>query len=153
VLAQSSHLSLRQGSGLSDSRSQRTQSFRRSLITLFRSKLEAFLWDGIRKRCKKKKLKPSYESVKLPYYLAKVYLPDFVIQRPDGSTFYIEAKGYLRSSDRTKLLAIKEQGHDLRMIFSQDNKLTAKSKTRYSDWCKKNDIPYSINSVPIEWFE
>lgn len=40
---------------------------------------------------------------------------------------------------------------DLRMVFAKDNKMNKHSKTTYSTWAKKLDIPYSIGSIPQGW--
>jgi predicted nuclease of restriction endonuclease-like RecB superfamily len=107
---------------------------------------------------KKKKLKLEYETEKLPYVLPspiRRYIPDFIIRNPDGSVkMYIEVKGYFRPEDRTKMIAVKTNnpGIDIRMIFPQDNKLHAKTETRYSDWCKKHGFKYAIGHVPEDWF-
>lgn len=96
-----------------------------------------------------------YESKRLPYTLTRYYVPDFVCERPDGSIFYIEVKGYFRGSDRTKLRAVKEAhpNADVRLLFAYDNKISSKSKMRYSDWCKRYGFEYAIKEVPSKWFQ
>lgn len=66
---------------------------------------------------------------------------------------YIEVKGYLRPSDRTKLLAVLRDnpGIDLRLAFKVNNKISSDSETRYSDWCKKHNIPFCITVIPRDW--
>ena len=95
-----------------------------------------------------------YETKRLPYILKKNYLPDFIITKPDGSIIYIEVKGYFSSTDRVKLLAVKDLHPclDLRIVFDKDNKLSSKSDTRYSEWCDRNKIRYSVGKIPQEWF-
>ena len=102
-----------------------------------------------------KKVKIEYETARIPYTIRRYYVPDFICQRADGTTFYIEVKGYLRPGDRTKLLAVKEAVPtiDLKLIFAQDNKLYSGSKTRYSEWAMKNGFEYAIGHVPKEWFK
>ena len=77
------------------------------------------------------------------------YLPDFVIDK----TIVVECKGRLTAADRKKLLLVKKQhpGVDLRLLFQYDNKLSTKSKTRYSNWAEKNGIPYAVESIPRSW--
>jgi hypothetical protein len=101
------------------------------------------------------KINVSYETVALPYTVRKNYWPDFVCQRPDGSTFYLEVKGYFRAEDRVKLRAVKQEnpGIDVRLVFGANNKISSKSKMRYSDWCDKYGFPYCIKEVPQEWFQ
>lgn len=122
----------------------------------YRSKLEILMYQQIKRY--KKKTKVEYETVKLKYSVpvrARYYLPDFVCRRPDGSIFYIEIKGYLRSTDRTKTIRVREQNPeiDIRFVFSKDNTINKNSKTKYSDWCKANEFEYSIGSVPKHWFD
>lgn len=118
-----------------------------------KSKLEENFWRKLKGMTKRSKIKMEYETERIPYLLPKFYVPDFILTKPDGSKMYIEMKGYLRPSDRTKLLAVKKLNPhmDLRLIFGADNKLSKKSKTRYSEWATKNNIPYAINHVPKEW--
>jgi hypothetical protein len=76
------------------------------------------------------------------------YLPDFVV----GGT-RIECKGRLTAADRKKLLLVKKQNPklDLRLLFQFDNKLSTRSKTRYSAWAEKNGFKWAVGSVPREW--
>ena len=48
-----------------------------------------------------------YESEKIPYLLARHYIPDFIIQTKTGK-IYIECKGYLRPEHKAKLIAVKK---------------------------------------------
>jgi predicted nuclease of restriction endonuclease-like RecB superfamily len=116
----------------------------------FKSKLEIEIYKQLRK-CKTHEIR--YEKVKLPYILERQYIPDFICSGKNGM-FFIEVKGYLRPEDRSKMLAAIEAnpGLDLRLLFSKDNVLRKGSKTKYSDWCKKHNIPYAIGVVPKEWF-
>ncbi len=121
----------------------------------FRSQLEIKMYQQILKL--KRKTKVEYEAEKLRYTVPirpRYYLPDFRIRRVDGSVFYIEIKGYLRSTDRTKTLRVREAhpGIDIRFVFSKDNTLNKNSKTKYSDWCKANGFEYAIGNVPKHWF-
>lgn len=77
------------------------------------------------------------------------YTPDFFLE----NGVVLEVKGYFKTKDRKILKAMREQHPeiDLRAVFLYDNKLNKKSETRYSDWCKQNDIQYAIKKVPPEW--
>jgi len=98
--------------------------------------------------------KCAYETEKLPYTLHKRYIPDFVIEKPNGKKIYIEAKGYFRPADRTKILAVvRDNNIDLRLLFQQDNFLRKGSKTRYSDWARKHGIPFSVGEIPSNWLK
>jgi hypothetical protein len=79
------------------------------------------------------------------------YTPDFTI---NGTR--VEVKGRLTSRDRKTLNGVLRDnpGCKLYIIFGADNKLSKSSKTRYSDWAKKNKIEYSLKGiVPKEWIE
>lgn len=101
------------------------------------------------------KTKIQYETEKLDYTILKNYIPDFILTLRDGRKVYVEVKGYFRQPDRTKMLAVLKDnpGVDLRIVFEKNNKLNKKARMRYSDWCEKHNIPYSINSIPMEWFK
>lgn len=77
------------------------------------------------------------------------YTPDFFL----SNGVVIEAKGRFTGDDRKKLLAVRAEhpNLDVRLIFQRDNTLSKGSKTRYSEWCRKNDFMYSIKEVPEEW--
>ncbi len=96
-----------------------------------------------------------YESQVFPYTLKRRYIPDFEIIFSNSDRMYIEAKGYLRKEDRAKLLAVIRDNPfiDLRLLFNRDHTLSKGSRNRYSDWAKKNNIPYAIGEVPEEWLD
>ena len=121
--------------------------------TEYHSELEILILKQIEKTQRKTKI--SYETERLPYTLRRYYVPDFVCRRADGTTFYIEVKGYLRPSDRTKLLAVKEAFPeiDLKLVFAKDNKLNSKSKTRYTECAMKSGFDYAVGNVPKGWFK
>lgn len=101
-----------------------------------------------------KNRKVEYETVKLPYTLQRHYIPDFVCST-GGKHTYIEAKGYFRPEDRTKILAVlrEDNGIDIRLVFAVNNKLHRDSKMRYGDWCDKHNIPWCLaGNIPKEWF-
>tara|TARA_R110000803_G_scaffold62280_1_gene122543 strand:- start:80 stop:484 length:405 start_codon:yes stop_codon:yes gene_type:complete len=115
----------------------------------FRSKLEEWVWSFLPKR------RTEYETLRLPYSLHRNYVPDFIVHRRGAPDLIIEVKGYLSSDDRAKMIAVKRDNPtlDIRFIFSRDNYLNKRSKTKYSDWCIKNKFPYAVNRVPKEWME
>lgn len=123
----------------------------------FKSLLEVEHWKKLKKMAGKKPIKIEYETAKLPYTVVSHhnYHCDITVCFPDGHKRYIEIKGYLRPKDRTKLKLTKDQhlGIDLRIVFAKDNKLNAKSSTRYSTWARKLGIPYSVGSIPSNWLD
>jgi hypothetical protein len=69
---------------------------------------------------------------------------------------YVESKGNFTAADRKKMKLVVEQnpGLDIRMLFQRDNKLQRNSKTKYSDWCRKNGIDFAVSPtghVPEGW--
>lgn len=103
----------------------------------YRSKFE---WD-VAKVLKKRKVKASYEPETLNYTLELEYNPDW---KTGG--IYLEAKGKFNYIERRKILAVLKSnpGIDLRLIFMRNNKISSKSKTRYTDWCAKHGIKCSV---------
>jgi len=90
-----------------------------------------------------------YERDVLYYYVKRRYTGDFFI----FDDIIIEAKGYFKSADRTKMKLLKEQhpDKDFRLLFMADNKLSKKSNQYYSDWAKKNGFDYAIGEIPRSW--
>lgn len=95
-----------------------------------------------------------YESESLDYIVEKTYTPDFIVTLDNGRKIYLEAKGYWDAADRRKLKAVKTQHPDLdiRMIFQRDNKIHKNSNTKYSDYCSRHGIAYTVGEIPKEWF-
>lgn len=129
---------------------------KRSRAKVLPSGMKSKLEEDVASQLKKiKKIHYSYETDKFKYVIKeRTYIPDFTIVLPSGRVFYIEAKGYLRPEDRTKMVAVKlaNPNADIRFLFSKDNKLNGKSKTRYSEWADKHGFLYAIGTVPRAWF-
>jgi hypothetical protein len=100
----------------------------------------------LEKQLKKAKVKFKYESEKIPYILARHYIPDFVITTRSGGKIYIEAKGYLRPEHKSKMVAVKiaHPNLDIRIVFYAKN-------PKYIRWAERNSFPYAIGSIPEEW--
>ena len=66
------------------------------------------------------------------------YTPDFFLE----NGVVVEAKGKFTAKDRKIIAAMKEQHPelDLRVLFTRNNKISPKSKTRYLDWCERREI-------------
>lgn len=112
-------------------------------MTKTRNKFEA----KIDKQLKRSRRIYSYESEKIPYVLAKHYIPDFIFLCPLGR-IYIECKGYLRPEDKSKLIAVKRQhpAKDIRIVFYSRN-------PRNIRWAERNGFRYAIGSIPREWLD
>lgn len=107
-----------------------------------------------------------YETVKLPFFVrvrggvckacndgdvfqSRTYIPDFVLGPVDGR-YYVEAKGILSASERTKFLGIlaSHPGIKIYFVFGSNNKLNKHKDVRYSDWCDKHGFEYGIKELP-----
>ena len=79
----------------------------------------------------------------------------------------IEAKGFFKPSDRSKMLAVKKAhpNLDIRLLL-QNNGFMYKAKKgtgrrtpdstdmRYGDWCDKHGFPWAVGTeVPKEWID
>lgn len=124
-------------------------------LSKLKSSLELAVFKQLKNLTRKFKFKIEYETETLPYAIYRNYIPDFIITKRNNEKIYIEAKGYLRPDDRTKLMAIKSQhpDKDIRLLFERNNKISKKSKAMYSDWATRHGWTYAIGEVPKEWFE
>lgn len=79
------------------------------------------------------------------------YLTDFRL--PNG--IYIEAKGWFKASDRSKMESVIKCNPDLdvRMLFQKEGWANASKTVSYTQWCDKRKIKWAIGLVPIEWIE
>ena len=118
-----------------------------------KSNLEYKFLEELKALKSKHKYNLEYESEELKYYIAKTYIPDFTLKYRDGRVLHLEIKGYFRPEDREKLRAVREANPklDVRLVFDKDNKIHAKSKMRYSDWCNKYKFLFAIGHIPEEW--
>jgi hypothetical protein len=81
------------------------------------------------------------------------YTPDLYLL---GVRRFIEIKGRLTSTDRTKLCAVlpefAKRGETLSILFSQDNFTTKLKRERYSGWAARNGFQYAVGkTIPNEW--
>lgn len=108
-----------------------------------RNKFETKIYSQL----KRAKIKFDYESIRVPYILARFYLPDFILETPLGKV-YVETKGHLRREDKAKLIAVKKQHPeiDLRILFYAPNKTNSK-------WASKNGFKYAFDTIPDEWLK
>lgn len=94
------------------------------------------------------KVRHKYEARKIPYYWTGHYTPDWDVVDRRGGTFIVEGKGYFRSEDKRKLVAVKRcNPHlDIRIVFYSYNK-------RNVAWCVKHGFKYAIKTIPKEWLD
>lgn len=100
------------------------------------------------------KFRIGYETEEIPYIIECHYTPDFILEFKDGRKIYIEAKGYFRTEQRSKMIHVKRchPDKDIRMLFMKDERIRG-TKSRYSDWCKRHGFPFAIGEIPEEWFK
>ena len=133
---------------------------------LFKSGLELIIADQLEEF----KVEWEYESDYVDYYqhanghcvdcdstdilIHRIYNPDFVLTRSDGSRFYLEGKGKFDRPERSKMLAVKKTADiDVRMVFQVDNWMTKTHANRYSDWCRQKGYQCSVQLIPKEWLK
>lgn len=103
----------------------------------------------------------SYETETFTYVKQHTYRPDFILPKKDGTSMYIEFKGRFTSSDRAKMLLVKEfnPDKDIRLVFQQNNYLYKSSKTTYTMWADKAGFQYYLLkdktkfNLPTEWLK
>ena len=102
---------------------------------------------GLERQLKKAKVTYKYESERIPYVLARHYIPDFIIYTQTGKV-YIEAKGYFRPEARAKMVAVKKLNPhlDIRIVFYA-------SKKKDIRWAIRHGFRYAIGTIPGEWLE
>lgn len=106
----------------------------------FKSDLELFISTVLSKRKKEHEYEPDKISFIQPSK-SRHYIPDFKI----GENLYIEAKGKLDVDTRNKMIWVKEQNPDIKIIIifaKADNKLTRTSKTTYGQWATKHGFEW-----------
>ena len=117
----------------------------------FRSGFEQRIWDSAKKRRRKMEYEP--QSFRIQYSIPYRYIPDFIL--PNG--IIVEAKGYLRPRDRTKMRKVKEQNPelDIRLVFQRaDQKLTkSKNSETYGEWASRIGFPWAEGDIPLTWWE
>lgn len=122
----------------------------RGRLAKFKSKFEAKIHEDLKSRG----LDSNYESLKITYTQTRTYTPDFPLERK-GKQIIIEAKGIFEPEDRRKHLDVQKQypDYDIRFVFYKDYAIYKGSKTKYSQWCEKNNFKYAIGEVPVSWIE
>jgi hypothetical protein len=94
----------------------------------------------------------AYEKLKIEWEDLKyrTYTPDFELD----NGIIIETKGLFSAADRRKHLEIAKQHPklDIRFVFSNANaKLYKGAKSRYCDWCEKNNFKWAHRVIPEGW--
>ncbi len=92
-----------------------------------------------------------YEKARIPYILSYNYIPDFFIHK---TGIYVEAKGFLRSTDQIKMRAVKRQHPelDIRFVFYEADKKVPYTKSSHGQWADRHGFPWAERRIPEEWF-
>lgn len=113
----------------------------------------------VAKKLDKSKVDFKYEVGKFKFTQPakdRTYKPDFYIV---GTDTYIETKGKLTMDDRTKLVWVREQNPDIKLVIlfmKSGNPIRKGSKTTYADWAEDNDFDwadFSEHGIPERWTE
>lgn len=94
----------------------------------------------------------AYETETLLYSVERRYTPDITLAPGD----YVEIKGRFTGADRTKTLAVlrANPGIRIRFLFQRDNMVGGSENNRYSDWCERHGIEFSVGEeIPKEWLK
>ena len=124
-------------------------------FTSFKRKARSKFEQRIGKQLLKAGIPIDYENVKIKYTQpakGRTYTPDFIL--PNG--IIIEAKGRLTINMRKKHKWIHEQYPelDIRFVFMKaSNSIYKGSKTSYSDWAERLEIPWAEQKIPEEWLK
>ena len=95
-----------------------------------------------------------YEAEAFGYVRPAKYWPDWRIRK----NVFIETKGYLAPSDRSKLRAFKLQ-HPEVIVFllfgNSKNRIRKSSDTTYGVWATKHGFPWADirKGIPTEWWK
>lgn len=96
----------------------------------------------------------SYEPDRFKYVIQSHYTPDFKIRE----NVYIETKGYFSSSNRSRMLAFKEQFPHIAiyLVFQAPlNRINKNSETTYAEWATKHGYLWADIRKPLPkswWF-
>ena len=95
-----------------------------------------------------------YEPDRFKFVKQSHYVPDFKIKE----NTYIEVKGWFMPSDRSKMVAFKEQYPNITIYLlfgNAKNKLSRVSKTTYGEWATKHGFVWSdiAEGIPATWWQ
>lgn len=94
-----------------------------------------------------------YEPDRFKFVKQSHYVPDFRIKE----NTYIEVKGWFMPSDRSKMVAFKEQYPNITIYLlfgNAQNRLSRASKTTYGEWATKHGFIWAdiADGIPTEWW-
>lgn len=111
--------------------------------TKLKNKFEQRIYSQLRRA----KVNFKYETEKIPYILARHYIPDFIVNTPTGK-IYIECKGYFRPEAKSKMVAVKKLHPelDIRILFYATNK-------KNITWAERHGFKWAVDVIPQEWLD
>jgi hypothetical protein len=95
-----------------------------------------------------------YEPTTFQYILN--YVPDYLLVTRSGKRIYIESKGRLTQTDRTKMRSVKINNPSIDIRFMFENafkKLTSSPRSMtYAQWCDKHGYKFTEGvKIPQQW--
>lgn len=121
---------------------QRIKTKRRANASIARKKHGGFasgLELKVSKRLKNLRISSEYETEQLPFVVERNYTPDFILE-VDGEKVYLEVKGYLSAEDITKMIRVRKQHPEKRIIFlfQKPHQRVGKTKSTHAEWAERN---------------
>lgn len=115
----------------------------------YRSKFEA----NIAEQLDKSGVRYGYEVSRIFYGRGQYYVPDFTLYYPDGSEFYIEAKGWIDRKAHEKMVRVRDyHTHlDLRFVFQNGKTRVANLKSNVCQWSSRLHFRWAVGEVPDQW--
>lgn len=115
----------------------------------YRSKFEA----QIAKQLDDAGVKYGYEVSRIDYGFRRVYIPDFTLYWPDGSEFYIEAKGWVDRPAHEKMRDVRlfNDRIDVRFVFQNGKTRVANLKSNVCQWARRLKYRWAVGEVPALW--
>lgn len=125
---------------------------RRKRIGKFKSLFESRIAEYLRN----KRVKFDYEKSRLAFRQPakdRTYSPDFEIEE---TAVVIEAKGFLDSDARAKLIWVKEQHPEVNLVLlfqNPDKQIRRGSPTTYAKWAEKQGFEWADfrKGIPEKW--
>lgn len=98
--------------------------------------------------------KVDYEPETFEFVKKSHYTPDFRLKK----NVFVETKGYFSSSDRSKMLAFREQHPHIQVILvfgNPKNFLSKNSDTTYAEWATKHGFEWIDihDPLPTKWWD
>ena len=108
------------------------------------SKYRGSLQEKIASALGRRKIDFKYETYHLDYTVSKRFRPEFIIEREDGSKFFVMCFQTMTDADRLELMHIVKQYEvDIKIIFTNACAQIPGTKMSYAEWA---------DSLGIDWY-